>query len=76
MDGNTYQRLRMAMGLSQKELAEKLEVSTNYVAMMESGKKPVPETQCSKIIKLVMECAKSNDPVFELFRKIMTEPSE
>ena len=76
MDGKTYQRLRMAMGLSQRELADKLEVSTNYIAMMESGKKPVPETQSSKIIKLIMECAKSNDPVFELFREIMTEPSE
>ena len=76
MDGNTYQRLRMAMGLSQKDLADKLGVSTNYVAMMESGKKPVSDPQCQKILQLIKELSKSDDPVFTLFRKIMTEPSD
>lgn len=75
MDGKTYKRLRMALGLSQKELAEKVEISTNYVAMMESEKRDVSDLQCRKIIDLVIEASRNNDPVFELIKKILLEKS-
>lgn len=75
MDGKTYKRLRMALGLSQKELAEKVEISTNYVAMMESEKRDVSDLQCRKLIDLVIEASRNNDPVFELIKKILLEKS-
>jgi predicted transcriptional regulator len=71
MDGETYRRLRMALGLTQKELAEKAGVTANYIAMMESGRKEVSQLQIYKIMDLIMEAAKNNDPVFEMMKKIL-----
>jgi transcriptional regulator with XRE-family HTH domain len=40
--GNTFKLLRVASGLNQKELAEKLEVSASYVSLIESGDREPP----------------------------------
>ena len=54
-----------------KELAEKAGVTANYIAMMESGRKEVSQLQIYKIMDLIMEAAKNNDPVFEMMKKIL-----
>lgn len=73
MDNKTYKRLRMALGLSQREIAEKLGISVNYVAMMESGKRVVAELQERKIMDLIVEAGRNKDPVFELIQKVLTD---
>lgn len=69
----TYKRLRMALGLSQRELADKVGISANYVAMMESEKRDVSDLQCRKITDLIIDAGKRKDPVFELIAKILLE---
>ena len=59
------------MGLSQTELAEKVHVTQNYIAMMESGAREVSELQSLKLLDLFVEAARSSDPVFEVMRSIL-----
>lgn len=63
------------MGLSQKDLAEKMGISMNYVAAMECGKRDVSELQGLKIVDMLVEMSKHSDPVFDLMKKILLEKS-
>lgn len=71
MQPSTYKRIRMALGLSQQELADKLNVTANYVAMIESGRRGVSELQCLKMIDLLMDAYRNGDLMFELFKQIL-----
>jgi transcriptional regulator with XRE-family HTH domain len=41
MDGKWLRRVRVAMGLTQQELAEKLKMTSTSVARMERGEQPI-----------------------------------
>lgn len=53
---------RISLGLTQEELGERLDVSGNYVWMLESGKKPIGEKISRKLSELAFG-AKSADPI-------------
>lgn len=40
--GDAIREARQAAGISQKDLAERMDVSAQYLCDMESGKRPVP----------------------------------
>ena len=52
---NPLYRARKAAGLSQKEMAEKLGISKNYVWMMESGTKPITSDLAERIRNLTAQ---------------------
>ena len=71
MKASTYKRMRMAMGLSQLELADIIGVSLNYVQKLESGDRPISELQGLKMMDLFTKQLKSNDELFALIRDIL-----
>lgn len=71
MKASTYKRMRMAMGLSQSELAEIIGVTLNYVQKLESGERPISELQNLKMMDLFTKRLKGNDELFSLIRDIL-----
>ena len=69
MDGKLFKRLRLALGLTTSELSEKIGVGANYISMMESGTRAVSELQSRKIIELIVEAERNNDPCFAELKK-------
>lgn len=63
--------MRMAMGLSQSELAEIIGVTLNYVQKLESGERPISELQNLKMMDLFTKRLKGNDELFSLIRDIL-----
>lgn len=43
MSGTTLKELRLYIGITQQELADRVGVSKAYISLMESGKKPVSD---------------------------------
>ena len=70
MEGKLYKRLRLALGLTTSELSKKIGVGSNYISMMESGKRAVSELQARKIIDLIVEAERNDDPCFLELKKI------
>ena len=71
MKASTYKRMRMAMGLSQSELADIIGVSLNYVQKLESGDRPISELQGLKMMDLFTKRLNGNDELFALIRDIL-----
>ena len=71
MKASTYKRMRMAMGLSQSELADIIGVSLNYVQKLESGDRPISELQGLKMMDLFTKRLNGNDELFSLIRDIL-----
>lgn len=69
MEGKLYKRLRLALGLTTSELSKKIGVGSNYISMMESGKRAVSELQARKIIDLIVEAERNDDPCFVELKK-------
>ena len=63
--------MRMAMGLSQSELADIIGVSLNYVQKLESGDRPISELQGLKMMDLFTKRLNGNDELFALIRDIL-----
>lgn len=70
MDGKLYKRLRMALGFTTSELGEKVGVGSNYISIMENGKKPVSELQAMKLKELIEQRYKEGDECFEILKEI------
>lgn len=73
MDGKLYKRLRLALGLTTSQLSEKVGVGSNYISMMESGKRAVSELQARKIIDLLVEAERNDDACFAELKKIFKD---
>lgn len=69
--GTTIKRLRMAAGLSQRELAEKLDVAPSYVSHLEANRR---EPSVQLLRKLATEL--SVPPGFLLALTLLTEIPE
>ena len=50
MEGQTFKRIRLALGFTGDELAHELNVSGNYIRLVETNKKPVSELLEYKIM--------------------------
>lgn len=73
MDGNLYKRLRMTMGLTAPQLAERLGISAEYISAMERGKRPVTDEQGEALVMLLRQAMYSDDPCFAKLREIIAE---
>lgn len=73
MDGKLYKRLRLAMGLTTPQLAERLGLSEVYINSMERGARVVTEEQADAICKLLLEAMRSDDPCFAKLRELIAE---
>ena len=71
MDASTYKRIRMALGLTQQDLADRLGITQNYVAMMENGRREVSISQGLRMVTLLQDAVRSGDIVAELFKQIL-----
>lgn len=71
MDGNTYKRLRSVLGLTVPQLAEKLEISAEYISAMERGKRPITEKQEQALCNLILEVLRTDDPAFAKLSELM-----
>ena len=71
MDGKLYKRLRLAMGLTIPQLADRLKISAEYVSAMERNKRPVTEAQADAICQLLLEALRSDDPAFVKLRELI-----
>lgn len=71
MEGVTFKRIRMAMGFTGDELARRLNVSGNYIRLVETNKKPVSELLEYKIMDQLEEAIQSNDPLFNLLKEVL-----
>ena len=54
MTGKRFKQIRLALGLTQKQLAKLLGVWTNTVAIRDRGEKPIPTT-VELAMKLLLE---------------------
>ena len=70
MEGVTFKRIRMAMGFTGDELARRLNVSGNYISLVETNKKPVSELLEYKIMDQLKAAIDSNDPLFSLLKDL------
>ncbi len=75
MDGKTFKRIRMAMGLTGDELAERMHVSGNYIRLVETNKKPVSELLEYKIMDQLRRAINSDDPLFKLLKELLSPQS-
>lgn len=66
MKRNNLKRFRLNQFITQQEMAEKLEISTPYYAMLESGKR---EGTLKLWQRLKAEFNLSNDELFSLIEK-------
>lgn len=73
MDGKLYKRLRMALGLTTSELGEKVGVGSNYISIMENGKKPVSELQAMKLKELIKQRYEEGDECFKILKEIFSK---
>lgn len=74
MEGSTFKRIRLAMGLTGDQLASSLDVTGNYIRLVESNKKPVSELLEYKIMHLFKETiASEKDPLFSIVKSILSD---
>ncbi len=71
MEGVTFKRIRMAMGFTGNELARRLNVSGNYIRLVETNRKPVSELLEYKIMNQLETAIHSNDPLFNLLKELL-----
>lgn len=64
MDGKLYKSLRLGLGLTTDALSRKVGVSTDQIAMMEAGIRPVSESQSRKMIDLLLEADRNDAGCF------------
>lgn len=55
--------LAKEQGLTTSELGEKVGVGSNYISIMENGKKPVSELQAMKLKELIEQRYKGKLPI-------------
>lgn len=68
MEGQTFKRIRLALGFTGDELAHELNVSGNYIRLVETNKKPVSELLEYKIMDQLRRRYHSNDPLFTILK--------
>ncbi len=73
MEGATFKRIRMAMGLTGDQLAQRLKVSGNYIRLVETNKKPVSELLEYKIMDQLRSAIDSDDPLFVLLKDLINK---
>ncbi len=71
MDGRTFKRIRMSMGLTGDQLAARINVSGNYIRLVETNKKPVSELLEYKIMDELRHALHSDDPLFSLLKDML-----
>ncbi|HIV14347.1 MAG TPA: helix-turn-helix transcriptional regulator [Candidatus Avisuccinivibrio pullicola] len=71
MEGVTFKRIRMALGFTGDELARRLNVSGNYIRLVETNKKPVSELLEYKIMDQLRVALESNDPLFSILKELL-----
>ena len=71
MEGVTFKRIRMALGVTGDELARRLNVSGNYIRLVETNKKPVSELLEYKIMDQLRVALESNDPLFSILKELL-----
>ena len=76
MEGQTFKRIRLALGFTGDELAAELHVSGNYIRLVETNKKPVSELLEYKIMEqLRRRYYSTSDPLFKIIRDFNTNPN-
>lgn len=76
MEGQTFKRIRLALGFTGDELAAELHVSGNYIRLVETNKKPVSELLEYKIMEqLRRRYYSTSDPLFNIIRDFNTNPN-
>lgn len=72
MIASTLRRIRMALDLTQEEMAQKLGVSTVYIKKLETGERNISEKVCLKAMDLLTEGIRNNnDELFSLINDII-----
>lgn len=71
MEGVTFKRIRMALGFTGDELARRLNVSGNYIRLVETNKKPVSELLEYKIMDQLRVALERNDPLFSILKELL-----
>ena len=71
MEGVTFKRIHMALGFTGDELARRLNVSGNYIRLVETNKKPVSELLEYKIMDQLRVALESNDPLFSILKELL-----
>lgn len=70
MDAFMFKRIRMGLGLSQAEMAERIGCSLNYVQQMESGSRPI-SFKMEVLTQRALEAAvREGDPFLKMVREI------
>ena len=56
MDGDTFRRKRERLGLTQEELAKRLDIARMTIYRYESGEKPIP-----KVVEMALQLIESQE---------------
>lgn len=74
--GSKIRYARRLKGIKQKDLARQLNMSTNYICMLEKGKtKPSLETiiNISNVLEVSVASLIENNPVLDILKKLSAE---
>ena len=70
MDAVMFKRIRMGMGLSRDEMAQRLGCSLAYIQQMEGGGRPVSFKMEVLTQRALEEAIKGGDPFLKMVREV------